>query len=135
MTRASIRHAARDYGWLLAIIVSLITAVGIVAFFNARPEAAQQVGIDTGDEINVPASPGNTTAIRICKDGIVTKGAGQVHIEGTSEMQDGYAAVLGPERMTYTDYPKGGKNLVVILNGQPQTVQEEVVKCLLSRGK
>jgi hypothetical protein len=117
----------------------LVASAAFGAGYLAGP-AVQQAGgspplVDSGDTINVPASPGNTTALKVCKDGIVSKGAGQVHIEGTSEMQDGYAAVLGPERMTYTDYPKGGKNLVVILNGQPQTVQVEVVKCLLSRGK
>lgn len=90
---------------------------------------------DSGTTINVPQSPGNTSALDICKNGVVTKG--QTHIDGGSgnSMPDGYLAVLGPERVEYIDSPAGGKNLVVILNGQPQTVQPEVVKCLISRAK
>ncbi len=129
----SILRAAEHYGWLLAIAGVI---VAVVAVYTRAPQRISSDIPAPGDtSINVPNSPGNTSALTICKTGIVTKGAGQVHIEGTSEMQDGYSAVLGPERLTYTDYPKGGKNLVVILNGQPQTVKPEVVKCLLSLGK
>lgn len=129
----------------LATSMGLNGAIAFVLFSNLLMGPVQDAPIvgpladkalpDTGININVPLSPGTTSALRICKDGIVTKGAGQVHIEGAGEMQDGYAAVLGPERLTYTDYPKGGQNLVVVLNGEAITVKPEVVECLLARGK
>lgn len=89
---------------------------------------------DTGDNIIVPASPGNTAALTVCKKGIVEKG--QTHIDGGSKsMVDGYNATFGQDRLSYVDNPPGGQNRVVILNGSPVTVGEEVTKCLISRAK
>lgn len=118
-------------------IAGLSGAVGGFLLLTASSNVTNTTlvpGQPTDTNIMVPLSPGNTTALRVCQDGIVEKG--QTHVDGPAQsLINSYSAVLGPERLTYVDNPPGGKNLVVILNGNPQTVQEEVIKCLISRGK
>lgn len=124
----------------IIIIFGAGSAIGAMALFiilNLSSGVADTnlvPATETGDTINVPQSPGNTSALTICKNGIVEKAT--THIDGgNNSMVNGYSAVLGPERLSYIDNPPGGKNLVVILNGNAQTVQPEVIECLLKRAK
>jgi len=51
--------AGRDYGWLLAIMISLGTLAIFIAASRAEPEVAATVGIDTGDTFKItPRQPG-----------------------------------------------------------------------------
>jgi hypothetical protein len=118
-------------------IAGLSGALGGYALLTAGANATNTTliaGQPTDTNIVVPSSPGNTSALDICKNGIVEKGT--THIDGGSRSEiASYSAVLGPERISYVDNPPGGKNLVVILNGNPQTVQSEVIECLIKRAK
>ena len=59
MTWQGIRGAARDYGWLLSLVVSLASVVIVITLLRAAPEAASTVGIDTGDTFKItPREPG-----------------------------------------------------------------------------
>jgi hypothetical protein len=95
-TRLKLREAARDYGWLLAIAVSVLSVIFVISLFRAAPEAAETVGVDTGDTVVVvPQQPGpdyNTAAF--CEDR-ATEAVPQ-RVEGPVELRRGVETITWP---------------------------------------
>lgn len=107
MTRAKLHEAARDWGWLLAIIVSLLTLIAVVVIFRAKPETAEVVGIDTGDTIQVtPREVGvNFDVNRFCNDPD-TKVSG-APMTDAPKGGNRYIASRGQESVNWPDSPEG----------------------------
>lgn len=117
--------AARGYGWALALGA---VVVALFVFLVVLPSG----GVDTtpthddGPTVIVPASPGLTRAEEVCKNGVVSK---DVMYE-TGDMR--YTAIFGLAVLKWPDSPRG-KNPIGLLDGEPLTLSDEVMKCLKER--
>lgn len=68
MNRIALRNMARDYGWLLAIAVSVLSVIAVVAVLNASEDVAERVGADRPD-VQLPSAPRSPDGVTACPDG------------------------------------------------------------------
>ena len=119
------KRKASEGGLVLLIIFAAMTVFSALAMVAAfKPDPLSKVE----RKIQIPMSPGLVSAAEICKLGVHSSGTLEI-LGGEKQEAKAYAAVLGMDRLEWTDYPVG-KNNVALLNGEPILINEEVMKCL-----
>ena len=134
----NVRNAARDYGWVLALAISGLVLILFVMASWAQPQVAGKVGIDTGDTLQLPASPVEVQLSDVAcnaesvEKAVVSSGLPPIYTYTLKHTTRAGSSVF----LRWTDAPGMlGQNAVVEVNGQSAHPEpdERTKKCLRER--
>ena len=113
-------------GVLLVVLCALVAYTAATVAVSRAVDRTPPLVAQPRDVV-VPASPGLTAALTVCKQGMVSK----VEMQETAGDYR-YTAIFGLDVLRWPDSPKG-RNPIGLLNGEPLTLSEELQKCLRDR--